>query len=247
MKKTINNSFKISGDYQYKALQFGHPIQRQWHRNRLILIETILDLNTDDIVCDVGCGSANSLFAFCNKVKQFEGADNNKDCVNFINYQISRKKITNSKAYYWDIMEPPKRSKHDLYNKIILNEVVEHFEYQKIRIILKNIKKVLKKRGKILITTPNCGLSLYPLMELIIDKFKLFPKLWGEQHKVKFDQKHLISVAKENQLKIIKVGGFGLLSPFLSILSKNLADLTIRYEIRYIKYFQPQLFILLEK
>ena len=104
-----------------------------------------------------------------------------------------------------------------------MTEVLEHFNQNQLRGILQNVKKILTPQGKIFITTPNYQ-SPWPIMESLIDKLKLTPKLWGEQHRTKFTFKRLEILIKEANFSIERKGTLNAISPFIAPLSSDLAD-----------------------
>ena len=245
--KIIEHQLNIPPDYQYKALKHGHPFQKQWHKNRLILSEILFNFKKNDYLCDVGCGSGNTIFAFYQRVKRCDGCDYNKNCLKFIKKKVASEKVNNVRLFNWDILKPPPKQIYGLYNKVIITEVIEHFDQSGVKKVLKNLKKILRRDGELLITTPNCGFGPWLMFEFFIDKFNLFPKLWGEQHKIRLTKSSLITLVKDSGIKIIKVGTFSLLSPFAIIFGSIFADWLAKKEIEHLKYLGPQLFIFLRK
>lgn len=227
------NSKKIPGDYQFYALTRGHPIQRQWHRNRHNLIRYLNFFQKNDHVLDAGCGSGNVIFEFSNDVKGIVGLDNNKDCIIFINKKIKEMRIKNVDVKEVDLLNF--KLKNRKFDKIIMTEIIEHFSKKDVERLLQEIKKVLSPKGEILITTPNYH-SPWILLERTIDLFNLFPKLWGEQHLLKFTSGNLSNILKDLGFKIKKTGTLNLLSPFIAPFSQNLADKISFFEFRYINF-----------
>lgn len=228
----INNK-KISGGYQYYALTKGNPIQRQWHKNRHSLIRYLNFFKKNDYILDAGCGSGNVIFEFSNDVKGIVGLDSNKDCIIFINKKIKEMKIKNVDVKEIDLLNF--KLKNRKFDKIIMTEVIEHFSKKDVEKLLQEIKKVLSSKGEILITTPNYH-SPWILLESIIDLFNLSPKLWGEQHLIKFTSGNLSDILKDSGFKIKKTGTLNLLSPFIALFSQNLADKISYFEFRYLNF-----------
>lgn len=245
--KIVEHQLGILPDYQYQALKHGYLFQKQWHRNRLILVKSLFNFGKNEKICDVGCGSGNVVLAFYQKVGQFDAADYNRDCLNFIQAKIRKNKIRNIKTFFWDILKPAKKELLNRYDKVIFHEVIEHFNQRQTKVALDNLKKILKLGGELLITTPNCGIGYWFLLELIIDKFYLFPKLWGEQHKTRFNRKSLKDIGEKNGFRVLKIGTFSLISPFAVIFGEKVADWLTQMEIKHLQYFGPQLFVHLKK
>lgn len=245
----IEKKLGIPPDYQYKALFHSGMFQRQWHRNRLLLIKEVFFsvADVDKTFCDVGCGSGNVILVFSKKVKQFDAFDYNKECLIFLDNKVIENNIQNVKTRYWDILTPPSIEVCGQYDKVILNEVIEHFHRHEISIILGNVKKLLKESGELLITTPNCGISPWFLLEFAVDHLGLFPKLWGEQHKVRITSRMFREICEKEGFNVLNEGTFSFISPFFIVFGRAVADFVAKFEIRYLKHFGSQLFIRVKK
>lgn len=228
----INNK-KISGGYQYHALTKGNPIQRQWHRNRHNLIRHLGLFKKDDVVLDAGCGSGNVIFEFASDVKGILGLDNNKDCITFVNRKIRELRLKNADVKEINLLKF--RLKNRKFDKIVMTEVIEHFSEEDVNKLLREIKKVLSPKGEILITTPNYH-SPWILLERTIDLLNLSPKLWGEQHLIKFTSSNLSQILEDSGFKVKKIGTLNFFSPFVAVINKNLADRISHFEFKYIKF-----------
>ena len=53
----------VAGDYQYRALHSGHPMQRFWHRGKLTVIDRLVKnhLTPGSRLLEIGCGAGNLL------------------------------------------------------------------------------------------------------------------------------------------------------------------------------------------
>ena len=232
MSKNHSKIEKIAGDYQYKALRLGNIVQRQWHKNRHNLIYFLKFLTKSDLVLDAGCGSGNVLFEFSPSVKEITGIDNNNDCINFIKNTYKKNKIKNIKVKKTNLLriELPQK-----YSKVILTEVIEHFDQKDTKKLLSNLKKTMKKNGKILVTTPNYW-SLWIIIEKIIDIFHLTPALWGEQHLIQFTPQILKKTLESEGFIVERIGTLNFVSPFISIISPKLADKVSQFEFSYVPF-----------
>ncbi len=244
--KIIEDELNIPADYQYKALHHGNLFQRQWHRNRLSLIDILKFYSPGDQVIDLGCGSGNVVLYLKDKVKRIVGADYNDRSLSFLKSQLEADQTKNAETLKLDLLQEMPAEHLELYDKAIMNEVVEHFEENEIDTIMESAKSLIKKDGLLMITTPNY-VSIWPLLESLTDRFNLFPKLWGEQHKTKFNRKKLREVCQRHDLEIVKEGSFGHFSPFAAILGHKLADQLLAWEAKHLKLLGPQLFIILKK
>lgn len=97
---------------------------------------------------------------------------------------------------------------NNFFNFIIFSEVIEHLIPAYVPLILREMKRILKKDGWILITTPNIA-SLLKRINLLFGKnpieFDLrFHQMATFGHIREYTMRELISIAEEEKLKIIK-------------------------------------------
>jgi len=211
----------IPGNYQYVALHYGNSMQKQWHKNRHNLLKFLNFFNHKDIVLDLGCGSGNIVLEFTPKVKRFLGVDDNQDCLLFLEEKIRKRGIKNAHVLKMDLTRL--NLKREKFSKVIMTEILEHFDQNESKKILHSVREMLTARGKIFITTPNYQ-SLWPIMELLIDKLNLAPKLWGEQHRTKFNLDKLKRLLKETGFTTETTGTLNIISPLVAFFNPNFAD-----------------------
>jgi SAM-dependent methyltransferase len=99
-------------------------------------------------VLDIGCGfGLGGYFLFQNKTKSYIGIDINKDAIKYAKSHFESDKV---KYFCSDAEKIKIKNEFDI---IVSFDVIEHlnnhFKY------LENIKKLLKKRGLFILTTPN--------------------------------------------------------------------------------------------
>lgn len=223
----------ISGDYQYQALHQGNPIQSQWHKNRLNLIKYLGFLSKDDKVLDGGCGSGNVIFEFAPVVKTITGIDNNPQCIEFIRLKIKDLSMKNAKAVKDDLLSIKLSGRN--FNKAVMTEVIEHFNEQQVKTILEQMKKLMANNCKILITTPNYK-SPWVIIEHLIDHLNLGPKLWGEQHQIKFNASRLNKLLTNSGFQVQENGTLNTISPFLAVISRKWADQLSFWEFKHLPF-----------
>lgn len=212
---------RIPGNYQYQALRKGHPIQRQWHRNKLNLVRHIRFLNENDVVLDAGCGSGNMLLEFAKDVRYIVGVDINEESIRFLKQKIEDLQIQNAFARKLDLLEI--RSLNLSFSKIIMSEVIEHLSEEYSAKILSELGEMITRDGEILITTPNYR-SLWSSIEVLLDSSKLAPKLKNVQHVAKYDWRKLLEIAEQSDFQVIDKGTLNWISPFISLITTDLAD-----------------------
>jgi len=189
---------RIPGNYQYHALRKGHPIQRQWHRN-----------------------TGNILLEFAKEVRYIVGVDTNEECITFLRQKIRDQHIQNAFARKLDLLEI--RSLNLSFSKIIMSEVIEHLNEEYSAKLLTELGEMITRDGEILITTPNYR-SFWSSIEILLDSSKLAPKLKDVQHVAKYDWRKLLEIAEQSQYQVIDKGTLNWISPFISLITPNLAD-----------------------
>ncbi len=212
---------RIPGNYQYHALRRGNPIQRQWHKNRLNLIEYLNFLNQNDVVLDAGCGSGNTLLEFATEVRYIVGIDSNEESIRFLERKIEDSQIQNALAKRLDLLKIG--SLNLRFSKVIMSEVIEHLTEEYSVKTLTEIGKVITRDGRVLITTPNYH-SLWPSIETLLDSSKLAPKMKAAQHVSKYHWQKLLGIAEQTNYQIIDRGTLNWISPFISVITPALAD-----------------------
>jgi 2-polyprenyl-3-methyl-5-hydroxy-6-metoxy-1,4-benzoquinol methylase len=212
---------KIPGNYQHEALRNGNSIQRQWHKNKLNLINYLNFLNQNDIVLDAGCGSGNTIIEFAKKVQYFVGVDWNEESIEFLKKKIKNFQIKNVLVKDLDLLEISNLKMK--FSRIIMTEVIEHLTEDDLEKVLRQMHEIINPESRILITTPNYR-SLWQSIETILDTFRLVPKLEGEQHIVKYNWKKLSEIAKRAKYRIIAKGTLNWVSPFLASFTPKIAD-----------------------
>jgi len=115
------------------------------------------------------------------------------------------------------------------FDCVLLSEVIEHLEAPQVSI--GEAVRVLCPGGRLLITTPNYR-SFWPLMEWTIDRLNMAPRMAGEQHISRFHLSSLKKMLAESGLEIEYAGSIYNLSPFISMVSAEQANLQLRRELR---------------
>jgi ubiquinone/menaquinone biosynthesis C-methylase UbiE len=217
----------VPGDYQYNVIINGNSFQKFWHLYKIKLINRLLKIKKEDIILDLGCGSGNILIDLSKKVKIAYGADISSNALNFISKRIEKENIKNIKLVKIESQELP--FENSFFDKIIATELIEHLEDPSY--LIKECFRILKLNGLLILTTPNYH-SFWPILEYLSDLFHLTPKMKDEQHVSKFNKKSLKNLLLNNKFKIVKNSSFYCLSPFLSLISSDIADKIFGWELK---------------
>lgn len=204
MKKKTNYNKITTGYYDFIYKKKG--IQSAWHHIKFNFIKKKIDQKIKHL--DIGCGPG----TFIGLLKKTEsiGIDISKNQILYANKNYSNK----HKSFY--VFKKKIPLKDNSIDTISLIELIEHLNNLELEKLMLECMRVLKKNGKIVITTPNY-FSLWPLLEFILNFIS--PISYEHQHINKFHEKKLKNFLKSQNLKIDKIGSFILISPFLAPLS----------------------------
>jgi len=135
-------------------------------------------LKKNEIILDVGCWSGEKVKSLLNKCQPY-GIDINQD-----RFNLAPKKIRN-RLFFGDITKKVTlKNIRKKFDWIFLGEVLEHLE--KDEVALKNINFLLKRRGKLVLTTPK-SIFLLEFWDPAWIRWKFF----GGQRHYHYTQKEL--------------------------------------------------------
>ena len=211
----------VDGDYQYRALHSGHPMQRFWHGGKLTMIDQLVRpyLGVGSRLLEIGCGAGNLLLQATVPGSYPLALDLSMQALTFVRSRLQEAafgaEAPSGFACTQAIGEAlpfPVGS----FDCVLLSEVIEHLETPQVSIA--EAVRVLKPGGRLLVTTPNYR-SFWPLMEWAVDRLNMAPKMAGEQHVSRFHPASLRRMLVETGLNVEYSGSIYNLSPFLSLIS----------------------------
>jgi len=214
----------IPGDYQYVALTEGSRIQRFWHWGKLWLARDLLRDRSAGRVLDLGCGSGNLVYELARSGNHVVGLDRNREAVRFAG---ERCRGLPAVFAIGDAVQLPFSA--DLFDVITMVEVIEHLSEHATNQMLRELHRVTRPGGWVLVTCPNRK-SLWPLIERLLDAFRLVPRLRGEQHQQQFSIEELESVLAGAGFGVLRSGSFHMIAPFAAAVSWRLAGSLLRWE-----------------
>ncbi len=224
----------VAGDYQYRALHSGHPMQRFWHSGKLTMIDQLIrpHLRVGSRLLEVGCGAGNLLLQATVPGSYPLALDLSMQALTFVRSRLQEvsfgAEAPSGFACTQAIGEAlpfPTGS----FDCVLLSEVVEHLEAPQISI--GEAARVLKPGGRLLVTTPNYR-SFWPLMEWTVDRLNVAPKMAGEQHVSRFHPASLKRILVAAGLTMEYSGSIYNLSPFLSLVSLEQAKRQLQRELQ---------------
>ncbi len=223
----------VAGDYQYRALHSGHPMQRFWHGGKLTMIDQLIrpHLHVGSRLLEVGCGAGNLLLQATVPGSYPMALDLSLQALTFVRSRLQEASFgANAPSGFactqaiGEALPFPTGS----FDCVLLSEVVEHLDAPQISI--REAVRVLKPGGRLLVTTPNYR-SFWPLMEWTVDRLNMAPKMAGEQHVSRFHPASLRRVLVEAGLDMEYAGSIYNLSPFLSLVSLEQAKRQLQREL----------------
>lgn len=223
----------VAGDYQYRALHSGHPMQRFWHRGKLTMIDRLIKnhLRAGSTLLEIGCGAGNLLLQATVKGSYPLALDLSMQALTFVRSRLeescSGPDAPRGYACIQSIGELLPLP-DDSFDCILLSEVIEHLPDPQVAI--REAARVLRRGGRLLVTTPNYR-SFWPVMEWAVDRMNMAPRMAGEQHISRFYPASLRHLLVDCGLGIEYFGTIYNLSPFISLLSPARAEKQLLREI----------------
>ena len=215
----------VAGDYQYRALNEGHAMQRFWHRGKLVMIDQLVrpQLKQDSRLLEIGCGAGNLLVQASVQGSFPVALDLSMQALTFVRSRFQEFETGHEAIKGFACLQSI--GEHlpfadESFDFILLSEVVEHLEEPHMSI--HEASRVLRPGGRLLVTTPNYR-SFWPIMEWTVDRLNMAPKMGGEQHISKFYPSTLYSLMTQSGLGVEYSGTIYGFSPFLSLLSPQWA------------------------
>ncbi len=204
----------VAGDYQYRALHSGHPMQRFWHRGKLTMIDQLIrpHLEAGSRLLEIGCGAGNLLLQATVPGSFPVALDLSMQALTFVRSRLEEANSgaeTPSGFACTQAIGESLPLKDESFDCVLMSEVIEHLEAPQISI--REAARVLCPGGRLLITTPNYR-SFWPLMEWAVDRLNMAPKM-------------------ESGLTIEYAGSIYNLSPFLSLVSAEGAKRQLQREL----------------
>lgn len=208
-------------------------MQRFWHRGKLTMIDQLIrpHLKAGSRLLEVGCGAGNLLLQATVTGSFPVALDLSMQALTFVRSRLedacSSQDAPDDFACTQAIGEclPLKAETFDC---VLMSEVIEHLAEPQISV--REAARVLRPGGRLLITTPNYR-SFWPAMEWAVDRLNMAPKMAGEQHISRFYPASLKRLLVESGLAVEYAGSMYNLSPFLSLISPEMAKRQLEREL----------------
>lgn len=223
----------VAGDYQYRAMHAGHPMQRFWHRGKLVIVDQLIrpHLHAGSRLLEIGCGAGNLLLQATVGGSYPVALDLSMQALTFVRSRLEEAQSAPEAPGGFACTQAIGESlpfRENSFDCILLSEVIEHLEAPQSSI--REAVRVLCPGGRLLITTPNYR-SFWPVMEWAVDRLNMAPKMAGDQHISRFHPSSLAKLLTESGLRMEYAGSIYNLSPFLSLVSPARANRQLQREL----------------
>ncbi len=225
----------VAGDYQYRALTEGHPMQRFWHGGKLTMIDHLVrpHLRVGSRLLEIGCGAGNLLLQATVPGSYPLALDLSMQALTFVRSRLREASFGAQAPSGFACTQAlgealPFRA--GTFDCVLLSEVIEHLEAPQVSV--GEAARVLRPGGRLLVTTPNYR-SFWPVMEWAVDRLNMAPKMAGEQHVSRFHAASLNRMLVQAGLALEYSGSIYNLSPFLSLVSLKQARRHLQRELKH--------------
>lgn len=240
----IEKRLGIPADYQFRAIRSTNWLQKNWHKNKYVMLENVIAPSVNQCVLDLGTGSGNFELLFSHHFGKITGVDYNDEALTFLKSQLDSRGVKNVSLVQSDIRNLPVEVTRLKYDMVVIVDTIEHIGLDDAEKLICQINKILKIGGKLIVITPNYR-SSWQLLERILDKISVLPKFEGAQHLAKFYPENLREYLSRAGYKRLQISTFNLFSYIFptEIFSRWL----LRFELRFIKNKGCLLFVSAEK
>ena len=207
-------------------------VRSAWHHIKFNFIKEKIHNQNNHL--DIGCGSGTFVSILNNKFSA--GIDISKKQINYANKKYGS--INKHFIKYKDKIPFEKNT----FDSISVIELIEHLTDREIASLFDEIHNVLKKGGKIYLTTPNY-LSLWPILEFFLNKVSKVS--YEHQHINKFNFLNINKIIDKKKYNIISNNSFIYLSPFIAFISFRFSIFFSKIE-KIISKFLPGFLLFIE-
>ena len=208
----------IPGGYQAQAMFSPNVVQRTWHREKLRVIDEVCPPVSSGDILDAGCGSGFITLYLARNGANVLGVDSNSEACEYASRNFASANCRFRCGQFQDIHT------YGDFDQIYCIEVIEHLYLEQTFESFRHFHDLLKPDGILLVTTPNPR-SLWPVIELVLDIFRLTPKIRGDQHVSSYNLRRLKNLLMQCGFKVCASETFNGFSTFASILGKRFSNL----------------------
>lgn len=209
---------QIPAGYYDEVFHRGKGIQSKWHQLKFTrFTERIDGLGEGGRHLDVGCGPG-TLIGALKDASRSTGIDVAQAQIEYANRKYGGR---GARFIVYDGQRLP--FEDCSFDLVTMVEVVEHLEWDLDVALFRDIRRILRPGGRLLVSTPNYR-SLWPALEWMVNR--LAPVTYEDQHITRFHRQRLRRLFVECgfQQEEIRVGAYIGLAPFVAALSWKAAS-----------------------
>lgn len=162
--------------------------------NPYVLALDLLIPKKGELILDIGCGRGEIVRECIKKGASAVGIDHSREAVR-IAKNSGLKLIAMASADYLPL-------RHEFFDKVCMMEVIEHLTDPQLNTCLKEAKRVLKRGGYIVITTPNAWNKVLYILAIICNKVGMKIKWMSREDPYHINVQNPLSLRR-------KLRGFG--------------------------------------
>jgi len=214
----------IEEGYYDVVMKNGAGAQSKWHELKFKKIYRILEIENPGKLLDVACGPGTFISAISHKFDCY-GVDIAQKQVDYAN-----KKYGGSKSRFFKCDNNKYPFDDHVFDIVTSIEFAEHISKDSFRKNLNEMRRCLKKRGKLILTTPNYK-STWPLLEYIVSH--ITKENYLKQHITHYNKKSIKDIMLESGFVNVKVESYIFLSPFFAYFGDNFSNWLFDIEDKY--------------
>ena len=205
-----------------RRMQKEKGIQSKWHHTHYNYVKKIIGSYTKHL--DLACAGGTFIGNLSDNKKSF-GVDISMKQINY-----AKKNYENKNHRFFYIKKNIFPFKKNFFDVITNLQLIEHLTIEDNIKLMKETYRVLKKKGRLIITTPNYS-SPWILLEKIVNFFG--DVSYEEQHITFFNKTNIMNFLKDFGFKKIIISTNMAFSPFFAIFNWKFPDLIQKIEEKY--------------
>ena len=156
-QQKIDKTYTYYNESRYydNQIKVFTDLESSFQKYRISKVMQIYTPNREERVLDLGCGWGTFCFAVAPICNEVMGLDFSKKSIDLCNKLLKKSQYTNIKFVCADAQDTGLES--ETYDVVICADLFEHLYPETFEKVLDECKRLLKKRGKLLIWTPYRG------------------------------------------------------------------------------------------
>lgn len=155
MKHVINKEYYDESKYFDQNIRTFADLETPFQKYRISKVLEIYTPDKEERVLDIGCGWGTFCFAIAALCREITGLDFSQKSIDLCGILLKERKFTNIKFVCADAQTTGLKS--DAYDVIICADLFEHLYPDISEKVLDECRRLLKKKGRLVIWTPHRG------------------------------------------------------------------------------------------